>query len=949
MIRPLAAGLVAAVLMSQGLARAASPPQVPKAGPPPIAFTERVLKNGLHVFTARDNSTPDVSVQVWYGVGSKDDPQGRSGFAHLFEHMMFKATRDMAAEHMDRLTEDVGGMNNASTSDDFTNFYEVIPANHLEVLLWAEAERLSSLSVDAPNFTSEREVVEEELRQSYLANPYGRLFLNLRDASYDIHPYKRSTIGSIGDLDAATLADVKAFHDTFYRPSNADLIVVGNYDNKTLDGWIDKYFSDIKNPSAPEPHVMVVEPPRIGPKTVTVYAPNVPLPAVDISYAIPAASSPDLAALRIADAILSQGESSRLNHDLVYEQQIAQSINSDAGRTAQPGLFEVEAVMAGHKTVEAGEAALRAEVRRLQSEPVSPDELARAKNQLVATALQERETNEGQAFEIGYALMVEGDAARSNTDVGGLEAVTVADVQRVAKTYLRDDRRVVVRYLDDSRRPGDEKPAPDLAEFSPKVDADVLPAGVLAPPPPERLPHTAPTPSAPLMTTAPKIAERTLANGLRVIVAKTSDIPLVTAELTVASGGAADPPGLSGLAALTTDLLAKGTTTRSATEIAAEIEAAGGSLKSETTYDGSSLTLTVLAEELGVTLPILADVARRPAFASQELERLRRQKLDDLSLLLKQPGDLAALAAPVLVFGPHSPYGHPLGGTPASLAGMSRPAVLHAYAGAFRPDDAILVLTGDIDAEDGFALAARAFGDWSKPSTPRIATPAVVPTPKHTPSVVVIDLPAAGQAAVVLAGETIGRNDDRYYAVRAINAVLGGGYSARLNEEVRIKRGLSYGAFSEIEARNGIGLFSAEAQTKNAAAAEVAALVLDTAKSLGAAPIPPAELAARKASLVGQYGRAIDTSAGMAAVLTSDALYGVDLAAVGRYSEDVESIDAAKAQAAAHLAVDPAAASLILVGDAKAFIRTLRQRFPDAQVVEASSLDLGSVTLRHGK
>ena len=228
---------------------------------PPIPFTERTLANGLHVFTARDASTPNVTVQVWVrrrfqGTIQRGAPASRTCSSIL----MFKATRDMPAEHMDRLTEDVGRMNNASTWDDFTNFYEVIPANHLEVLLWAEAERMSSLSVDEANFKSERAVVEEELRQSFLANPYGRLFLGVRDASFDIHPYKRSTIGSIGDLDAATLPDVKVFHDTFYRPSNANLIVVGNYDPQSLNAWIDKYFAAIGNPNLPAPRVTVVEP-----------------------------------------------------------------------------------------------------------------------------------------------------------------------------------------------------------------------------------------------------------------------------------------------------------------------------------------------------------------------------------------------------------------------------------------------------------------------------------------------------------------------------------------------------------------------------------------------------------------------------------------------------------------------------------------------------------------
>jgi zinc protease len=944
MKRSLRLALLAAVV--SGPLAAYAQPAASQAVVPPIPFTERTLKNGLHVFTARDASTPNVTVQVWYGVGSKDDPEGRSGFAHLFEHMMFKATRDMPAEHMDRLTEDVGGMNNASTWDDFTNFYEVIPANHLEVLLWAEAERMSSLSVDQANFVSERAVVEEELRQSYLANPYGRLSLAIQNASYTIHPYKRSTIGSIGDLDAATLPDVKAFHDTFYRPSNANLIVVGNYDPKTLDAWIEKYFGEIGNPTLPAPRVTVVEPPRTAPKTVVVYAPNVPLPAVDITWAIPGASSKDLAALRILDGVLSTGDASRLNHDLVYDRQIAQSINSDAGRNAQPGLFQVQAVMAGGKTLDEGEAALRDEVKRVRDEPVAPAELARAKNQSVASALQERETAEGRAFEIGYALLVESDARRANTDIAALQAVTAADVQRVAQTYLQDDRRVTIRYLDDSQRPAGEKPAPDLAQFSPKVTADVLPAGLVAAPPPAGLPTAAPTPGAPAVSTTPAIAERTLANGLRVIVAKTSDVPMVTAELTMKSGSAADPSGLSGVAEMTADLLPKGTTTRSATDIASEIEAAGGSLKSETSYDGSGLTLTVMADQLSATLPIMGDVARHPAFAPEEIERLRRQKLDDLAVELKQPGDLAAYVAAPTVFGA-GPYGHAVGGAPKSLKAVKRADIEAAYARAFRPDGAILVLTGDIEPEAGFALAEKTFGDWKKPDAllPAITTASAPIKPR----VLVIDLPAAGQAAVVLTAPTIGRSDPRYYAVRAVNAVLGGGYSARLNEEVRIKRGLSYGAGSRVDARNGVGVFSASAQTKNASAAEVAALLVDEAKKLGSAPIAADELAPRKASLVGNYGRAIETSAGLAGVLTSDALYGVDLGEVGLYPQKVDAVGPDAARAAASAAIDPAKASVIVVGDAKQFLDKLRLRFPEAKVIEASDLDLDSPSLEKGK
>src|ERR1044071_9453395 len=220
---------------------------------PPIPLRERTLPNGLVVLSARDNATPTVSVQVWYKVGSKDDPDRRSGFAHLFEHLMFKSTKNMKDEMMDRLTEDVGGWNNASTSDDVTNYYEVVPSNYLETLLWAEADRMATLNVTEKNFPSERDVVKEEFNSGVLAPPYGRLFYAIDKLSFSVHPYKRPTIGSKEDLDAANIEDVRAFHKTFYRPDNAVLIVVGDFDQQQADAWIDKYFARIPKPSAAVP------------------------------------------------------------------------------------------------------------------------------------------------------------------------------------------------------------------------------------------------------------------------------------------------------------------------------------------------------------------------------------------------------------------------------------------------------------------------------------------------------------------------------------------------------------------------------------------------------------------------------------------------------------------------------------------------------------------------
>jgi zinc protease len=424
---------------------------------PQLKFTDRTLANGMRVLAAPDASSPTVAIQVWYHVGSKDDPQSRSGFAHLFEHIMFKSTKNMKSEMMDRLTEDVGGFNNAFTADDVTVYFEVVPSNYLETLIWAEADRLSGLNVDDANFKSERDVVKEEYRQGVLAPPYGRFEYLLQQKSFLEHPYKRPTIGSIEDLDAASLKDVQDFHSTYYRPDNATLVVVGDFDPKQLDAWVDKYFAPIAKPSRPLPRVDVKEPPRKSEIRLTEYGSN-DLPAVGVTYLTPRQADADSDALRVADVILSGGESARLYHSLVYTQQLAAEVNSSAETREDVSLFVLTAVLSEGKKVEDVEKAMLAEVKKLQDAPVSAAELDKAKNQLVTNQLRQRETSNGKALALGEAAVLLGDTARVNTDLERLQAVTAADIQRVMKKYFADTNRLVLYYLPEaSKKSGEGK------------------------------------------------------------------------------------------------------------------------------------------------------------------------------------------------------------------------------------------------------------------------------------------------------------------------------------------------------------------------------------------------------------------------------------------------------------------------------------------------------------
>jgi zinc protease len=922
------------------LALAAPAIAAPASTVPPIIYKQRTLANGLQVYESLDRATPNVTVQIWYGVGSKNDPVGRSGFAHLFEHMMFKATKDLPAESFDRLTEDVGGLNNASTADDYTNYYEVVPASHLQRLIWAEGERMGSLVIDEANFKSERDVVKEELRQRVLASPYGRLFaLYLPQATYTTHPYHRPGIGSIEELDAATIDDVRAFHETYYRPDNAALIVVGNYDEAQLNAWIDKYLAPLKNPAKAIPKVTAVEPPRLKPGVYDGYGPNVPLPGVAITWLGVKASDPDAPALKMLDAVLSGGKSSRLYDALVYDKQIAAEIYSNADLPAQPGNFAVGAILASGHTIAEGEAALLAQVQRLRDAPPTKAELASAKNQLIAGKLRERETIDGRGFALGYALRIDGDAAKANTELADLQAVTAADVQRVARTYLDPNLRMTIRY-----RPESERPKGEVAAKAPEPPKMVTtyngPVFTLAA---EGQRQALPPVGAPVAPVLPKPAEKTLANGLRVIVARSSDLPLVSADLTIKTGGWADPAGLSGVAGMAADMLTEGTKTRSAREIARQTEALGANLESSAGLESSSVTLNIMPDKLDVGMAIMADVARNPAFTPEELSRQKAQSLDGLRVAYQEPGQVSAYAAAPVVFA-GTPFGHVPAGTPGSIARL-KPADLAALHTAwYRPDNAVLVLTGDITAEQGFALAEKTFGGWAKPATP--LPPAPVIAPQGKPRAIVLDLPGTGQAAVNLAKPGIARSDPDYYSGIVANTLLGGGYSSRLNLEIRVKRGLSYGASSNLAANRTTGSFRAAAQTKNETAPQVLDLIVEQMTALGTTPASADELTARKSNLVGSYGRRLATTGGLADTLGNLALYGVPLDEITRYTARVEAVTPAQVQAFSARVLDPAKASVIIAGDAKVFAAALKAKRPDLEVIPVAELDLDKPSLR---
>lgn len=457
--------------------------------------------------------------------------------------------------------------------------------------------------------------------------------------------------------------------------------------------------------------------------------------------------------------------------------------------------------------------------------------------------------------------------------------------------------------------------------------------------------ETPPPPAAPRSVAVPKPVERTLKNGLRVIVVENHGTPLVAAQLTIKSGGEVDPAVLSGVADMTGSLLTKGTKTRTAPQIAQEIEALGGQLNSGAGWDASRASVNVVSSKVEPAMTILADVIRNPLFKDEEIERLRQQYLDGLSVGMNNPGTLAAWVAARVVFGDNA-YGHSVGGTPESIARIKRDDITSLHATYYRPDNAMLVIGGDIKADDAFKLAERLFGDWAKPlaSLPASSAKGATASPGKQ-RIVVVDMPGAGQAAVVFARRGIARTDPDYFSGIVANSILSG-YSGRLNQEIRIKRGLSYGARSSLDVRRDVGPFVASAQTKNQSGAEVASLLVGELTRLSSEPVSATELTPRKAVLIGGFGRALETTEGMVGQIASLALYGLDLAEINNYINNVQAVTPAGIQKFAGARLGTGDANIIIVGDAKDFIEPLRKQFPNVEVIKRDELDLNSGTLQ---
>ncbi|MEL6359970.1 MAG: pitrilysin family protein [Pseudomonadota bacterium] len=919
---------------------------------PPLSYCHRRLANGLDVYALPDAETASVSVQVWYKVGSKHDPEGRSGFAHLFEHIMFKSTQNMPPEFFDRLTEDVGGFNNASTYDDFTNYYSVVPANCLEAVLWAEAERMGSLVVDQETFDAERSVVIEEFRQRIEASPYGRIYgLYGAQANYDEHPYGRPGIGAIEDLEAATLDDVRGFHCLHYRPDNAVLVVAGRFDDDALDSAIDTYFGPITPFSSDEAVAarasvraeFAPEPFRPETRRFLTSAPNVPLPAVMISWPGLAATDSDLASLTVLDAILSKGESSRLYKSLVYEQQIASEAFTLFEPTIEPSVYAISAILADGETADAGERSVLAETSRLVKDGITANELIEAKNELITEKLEARETAFGRGFDLAEAVIRYGDPSAPDRLLEEIQAVTTGDVLRIANRIFVNPVSIIhyVDQSDDEAQPNDQIVTAQTIKANPPIrKIDDLPHYALKD---EDTRQAPPAPRAPVSPSLPLPEAMTLANGMRIVRVPKPGAPLVSATLRMDGGEAGDPPSLIGLTDLTAQLTTKGAGSRDAIGFASAAEQLGASITPGADKDSSTLSLTTRLDNLTGAFSLFADAANEPRLEADELDRLQKQTVDELALALSEPSAIAARVLARALFG-KSGYGQL--SSPETISQISRNDVAARFSKVWQqPHQAILTIAGDISTQEIEALCTEHFANGASNNPSADLNPQMPLEHKAGARIVAVDLPGAGQAAVYAGMVTLPRTDPDFLPLLLATTVLGGGYSARLNMEIRVKRGLSYGAGASLAARRAAAPLVAGTQTRNDAAGEVISLIETAFAGLPLDDLPEEELEARKSVLVGSFGRQVETTAGLVDQLSSDAFFGLDGNSFASYPNEIAAltVEDVKRAAKTYLALDNLV--FVVAGDAASFMPSLKSLGKAIQSLKADEIDFAQLVI----
>jgi zinc protease len=899
-------------VLAAGCSGASSQPgaPAPASSALKIDYEKFTLPNGLDVILSEDHRLPLVAVNLWYHVGPANEEPGRTGFAHLFEHMMFQGSKHVPGDLHFKTVEAAGGTDlNGTTDFDRTNYFETMPADRLETALWLESDRMGYLldDLDQGKLSNQQDVVRNERRQSVENQPYGIVEEELYHQLFpNGHPYYASVIGSHADIQAAKLEDVKGFFKQFYAPNNASLVIVGDINKAATRSLVEKYFGSLKR-GADVPKRDLQTPPITAERRAVVKD-QIELPRVYMAWLTSPIYKPGDADADIASGVLGGGKSSRLYKTLVYEKQIAQDVSAQQQSLTYGSVFTIQVTARPGHTPEELEKAIDEELKKLRESGPDAAEVDRARNVIETRIVEGLERFGG----------FEGVANRLNTynhflrnpgylgdDLQRYRDVTPASVKTFAQQQLAPTARVVVHAVQGQKNLGPSVATPKAPKVAAGTGAEAINADEAwrkdAPKPGQATPIQLPTPTS-----------FQLANGLTIFLNARPGLPVVSANLVVKTGSGANPPGKPGLANFTASMLDQGTTSRSALQIADQVAQLGASLRTTSTMDSTQTRGTSLRRNFDGLLELIADVNRHPAFPAQEIERQRASRIGSLAQQREAPNAVANAAMFAALYGPAHPYGFVELGTEASNKAMARDDLQAFWSQNFVANNAALIVSGQITEAELRPLVEKAFGDWARgtPSSPALAEPATTPA-----RLVVVDKPGSPQTELRVVAIGAPRSTPDYEAVRVMNEELGGLFSSRINLNLREQHGYTYGAGSQFVFRRAAGPFIVYSGVRTDVTAPAVSEIYKEVRRMRDTPMKDDELAMAKDSLVRSMPSDFQTSDDVTATTASIYVYDLGLDYFSKYRSRLTAVTAEQAKAAAAKYLVPEKLVVVAVGD----------------------------------
>jgi zinc protease len=864
-MRPSLRIAVVATLLSAS-AFAAAPPTKPLAIPQ-IKFEKYTLPNGLTVILHEDHRLPLVAVDLWYHVGPLNERPGRTGFAHLFEHMMFEGSEHVGEKAHIKFVEGAGATDvNGTTSFDRTNYFETLPANQLELGLWLESDRMGFLmeGLDRVKLTNQRDVVRNERRQGEgrpydLANEKVFQLLFPHD-----HPYYGDVIGSHADIEAARIADVRDFHQQFYTPNNASIAIAGDFNPAQLKAMLVKYFGPI--PRGPEvAPVNAATPPITAQRRATV-TDKVTLSQVQIAFLTPPALSSGSKEINVALFALGGSKASRLDEALVIRSQVAQSVTCYSQALKLTGITTCSLTAKPGVKLEDLEATFWSELAKIQADGPTAEEVEAAKaTELSRTVngLQRLGGFGGVADTLNQYNQYTGDPGYLTKDLAAEQAVTIASAKAAAAKYLTKASAVVVYTVPGDKVLNDVPRSPDNTDADVKITNPYTQAFEDA----QAWRKTPPSPGPELTFHLPVPKTFTLANGLKVFFVQDRNLPILSAQISSRAGAENNTPPKAGLASLTAQVMGEATTTRNVTRLAEDEERIGTSIFVNSGMDSAGASLSVTTNNADTGMELLADVVEHPAFSPDDFERLRKRRVVTIAQQSDSVQAIALLVGPKLLYG-DSPYGLTTNGTPDTIKSLTRDDLTAFYAAHVGPADSALTLAGDVTEAEAHRLAEKYFGGWTGTAT---ANPTIPPPPAPpTRKIVLIDKPGQPQTALFAFGLGVPDSSPDLQTIQTMNYTLGGAFASRINMNLREEHGYTYGAQSIFRVYREGGTFIAGGLVKTDITGPAAKELLFEIQRFPTSPPTPEELKQAKDSSIQSIPALFETTAATAGAISNE-------------------------------------------------------------------------------